>query len=326
MTERQEGALTRLSGGTLSPKSLLALAVGGILIIALAFGVGIWRGMSHRPGEGAKATATLRVDTPVLHVAPVKSVTTEQPPAPPKAAAPVRTVTVDSHATGRYPLSEWAPGGPPSGYLDITRIAGSPPEALNSRPLKNDDVLELVGWAGDHDFGLRLNPLIVAVCGEVVASAPVDGARPDVAKAVHRNLGHSGWQVRLLVADLPRCAKPELSLWGAVPGTRVLRPLVGVINLVLPPAGPPSADIKVDRRPLDRPPVVLPVLGQVEITVGLANLRKCGDTSCKVVTRLRRGAYGGLVIDHAGDWSLITTDKGEGWLANSLFHFKPGHP
>ena len=82
-------------------------------------------------------------------------------------------------AEAAYPLADWRRAGGGFGWIDGVALAGG--QALPERPLTDADVLELGGWAGDVDLGLRARFVVVAVCGRVVATPAVDLARPDVA-------------------------------------------------------------------------------------------------------------------------------------------------
>ncbi len=266
-------------------------------------------GRKRPPAPPAKAQP--QKDTPpVADPAPSNKTPSDPPP-----LVPVNSLEPEN----TYPLDRWSPMKIPAGYIDAVMIGGTPPARLAIRPLNNDDVLQVTGWAGHRDLGMRMKSVLFSLCGKVVGGAEVAGSRPDVADIVHPNLGRSGWTAWLAVAHLPRCGQATLNAWGVAPFGTLLWPLVGDFSLALPakPSQPPKAFTTWFRPPTpDR--AAQPNLVTVKVRARVVNLRKCGSTACDVVGKIGKGEHKAFLVETVKDWSLIQFEEKSGWLAERL--------
>ncbi|MCZ8121955.1 MAG: SH3 domain-containing protein [Magnetospirillum sp.] len=264
------------------------------------------------------------------------SLQSEQAAAPPSARAPVAPASppgpvpapvpgpvasavldVDSRADG-YALAEWRRAQGEGGAIDAMALAGG--VALPGRPLTDADVIELGGWAGDADLGLRTRFVVVAVCGRVVATPTVDMPRPDVAERVHPNLFASGWRARLAVKHLPRCADAAIDVLGPVGGFPFAIPLEGRRALDLAPAGGPAADTRGPAG-LRGPPADPPALRRVVVQgQGSVNLRRCAGPACAAIGQLAAGAHMAILAEETSEWLLLAVPSAgrSGWIAKRL--------
>jgi hypothetical protein len=282
----------------------------------------VWLGLAVAILAGAGAASFLVSFQPDLDAAPVARAPAPTNPAPaPQAPPRAQVAEVDSVETS-YPIAEWRRASGGFGWIDGVALAGG--QALPERPLTDSDVLELGGWAGDVDVGLRARFVVVAVCGRVVATPPVDLPRPDVAESVHPNLIASGWRARVAVKHLPRCADPRVEVWGPVGPFPFAIPLEGGWKLNLAQAGGEAPVLRGPPR-LRAPPTEAPsprraiVQGQ-----GNVNLRRCAGTNCATVGQLPAGQHMAIVAEESADWLLLAVPASgrTGWIARRLVRFE----
>ena len=197
---------------------------------------------------------------------------------------------------------------------------GSGPQKLGTRPLTNNDILQVKGWAGNTDIGMRMRHVLISMCQKIIARAPVVDRRPDIAEMVHPNLVLSGWVAWIAVAHLPRCESPELQFWAAGAVAPVLSPVNEWRRIDLP-----SADTKsektfyTDGEPLVPENLPKPISVVLNILDGNTNLYFCADTGCRVVGTRAKGRHLAYIADTAQDWALIQFRDTSGWLAKSSF-------
>lgn len=228
-------------------------------------------------------------------------------------------IAADSHGDEDvYPLGVWARADLPSGHLDRAVVDGKPLDERKD-PLAADSVIQLFGWTGIMDIGVRLPHVVLTACDTVFASAPVTQSRVDVAKNVHPNLEPSGWRAQILAAHIPQCDKPVIHAWGVTPLGPALLKLIGEAALPLPLPDPGDVSRPVEFSPLLTPADVAPVpFKSITITAGKVNVRRCASTDCEVLAQLDGGDYSVYILQ-AGDWSLLSFDAGTGWLASRLY-------
>jgi hypothetical protein len=278
----------------------------------------IWLALAIAIVAGAGAASLLVSFQPDLDAPPAARVAIPaSAPAAPAASARPPAADVDS-VEASYPLSDWQRGRGGFGWIDGVALSGG--QALPERPLTDSDVLELGGWAGDIDLGLRARFVAVAVCGRVVATPAVELPRPDVAESVHPNLFASGWRARVAVKHLARCAEPRIEVWGPVGPFQFAIPLEGARTLNLAQAG---GDAPVLRGParLRAPPAEAPALRRAIVQgQGNVNLRRCAGTNCATAGQLAAGAHQAIVVDEAADWLLLAVPASgrTGWIARRL--------
>jgi hypothetical protein len=249
---------------------------------------------------------------------PAPANATAPPASPPARSAPV---AVDSSEAG-YPLADWrrAQGG--FGWIDGVALADG--QALPDRALTDSDVLELGGWAGDVDLGVRARFVLVGVCGRVVATPAVDLPRPDVAETVHPNLFAAGWRAHVAVKHLPRCPEPRIEVLGPVGPFPFAVPLEGGRALSLAPPGGAAPDLRGPQR-LRAPPAEAPAARRAVVQgQGKVNLRRCAGTNCAAVSQLAAGPHMAIVIEESADWLLIAVPAAgrTGWIARRLVRFE----
>jgi len=274
--------------------------------------------------RGSRATAEAK--PPRTSVAPAEQ--SRPGPVAAKENAPVEAIrVVDSMppAAG-YALADWVRGDTPSGFLDTATVNGRSIKEDGGRQIRESDVIDLSGWAGDAGVGVRYPYVLVSSCGWVVASAPVTLARPDVAKSVHPNLRRSGWRVRVAARHLPDCKNAALRVWGVAPGDRKLvLPLNGRVPV-------PDVILKSRRavrfeaaraplRPSDMKPL-LPV--RISVRTGTLNIRRCAGVECAVQGKLKKGEWTVLALDEAKDWLLVALPDRAGWVAKRYVDLRPG--
>jgi hypothetical protein len=282
----------------------------------------VWLGLAVAILAGAGAASLFVSFQPDLDAVPAaRAPASPAPAAPPPAPARPQTAEVDSVETS-YPLTEWrrAQGG--FGWIDGIALAGG--QALPERPLTDADVIELGGWAGDVDLGLRARFVAVAVCGRVVATPAVELPRPDVAESVHPNLFASGWRARLAVKHLTRCPEPRIEVWGPVGPFPFAIPLDGGRALNLAPPGGEAPALRSPRA-LRRPPAEAPAARRAVVQgQGNVNLRRCAGTTCAAVGQLPAGPHMAIVAEETGDWVLLAVPASgrTGWIAKRLVRFE----
>ena len=235
---------------------------------------------------------------------------------PPQEAA--ETIVGSYGAALSYAIAEWTLGTAPSGFVDSANVNGQAlgPEAAMP-PLRGRDILELSGWAGDVSIGLRYPYVLISACDRVVAHTAVNLQRPDVAKAVHENLGLSGWRVTIAAAHLPQCKGGALRAWGVAPGDRkLLLPLnrhIGLSDRAIEPDD--SRRFKAAAAPLrsgDLPPIVPTVLN---VRAKILNMRRCAKPDCAVTGQLAKGTWSVLELGETAGWMLVALPGRAGWIS-----------
>lgn len=250
---------------------------------------------------------------------------TGAPPGKPAAATPPPAAlsnTVASYPLNlSYALSQWSLGKSPSGFFDSAKLNGRVVTTGGaSTPVARDTLIELSGWTGDGSVGVRYPYVLISSCGKIVAHAEVNQARPDVAKAVHVNLGQSGWRARIALRHLPGCENLELRAWGVAPGdSRLILPLNGQLALsVFVPSVAQATDNGVvssaapPLRPADMKP--LPPV-RLNVTANVLNIRRCAGVSCAIVGKLAKGEWTVLTLDETDSWLLVATPDRAGWVS-----------
>jgi hypothetical protein len=207
-----------------------------------------------------------------------------------------------------------------SGNVDEILIDGTEPQKLGTRPLTNNDVLQIKGWAGNTALGMRMHHVLVSMCQKIIAHTPVMDRRPDIADKVHPNLVLSGWTAWIAVAHLPRCEAPEIRFWAAGAVAPVLSPVNGWKRMALPSTDTePEKTFYTDGKPLRPQNLPEPISIVLNIPGGRANLHHCADQDCRVVSTRRKGRHLAFIADTAHDWALIQFRDTSGWLAQSSF-------
>lgn len=238
--------------------------------------------------------------------------------AAPATAAPVASVPavpaspVDSIGPeGWYALSDWTLRPVPAGWVDAARIVEGPTD-----PGSANSILELTGWAGLADLGMRMHHVVLAACDKVFASVPVNGRRADVAKSAHPNLGQSGWVARIALGHVPECADRTVSAFGVASRSRQAWPLqqgaaIGTVRPAVAEGPRPHAAAALLR------PEGMGEVALVDIAVNAAslNMRRCADTTCKALQKVTKGSYPGVVVEEAGDWLLVQFEDKAGWMS-----------
>lgn len=281
----------------------------------------VWLGLAIAILAGAGAASLMFSFQPDFDAAPAARAPAPAAPGPPQAAARPAVAEVDS-AEASYPLADWRRAAGAFGWIDGVALASG--QALPERPLTDADVLELGGWAGDVDLGLRARFVVLAVCGRVVATPAVELARPDVAENVHPNLFASGWRARVAVKHLPRCAEPRLEAWGPVGPFQFAIPLEGARGLDLAPPGGEAPILRGPQR-LRVAPAEAPVPRRAIVQgTGNVNLRRCAGTNCASVGLLPAGPHMAIVAEESADWLLLAIPASgrTGWIARRLVRFE----
>jgi hypothetical protein len=297
----------------------LAATLCVILLVGSAAGWGVARFLIYQDEQGTnidipKTGKLLKKPEMAREVKSPKSV---QPvPAP---------ILVDSYASAQaYSITEWVRGDQFSGYIDEAQVNGVALPKDGSHLFDPGDVIELAGWAGEVHIGIRLPYVIASVCDTVVGHTPVSDPRPDVAKAIHPNLGVSGWRMRIASQFLPVCENRALRVWGVTPGlTRLILPLNGHVPISAPDRGAePTLEQNKNGAPeFDHPQ---PLMTQdmealrpltLMVKAERLNIRACGDAKCRITGKFRKGEWSVVKMDENKDWLLVATPERAGWVA-----------
>lgn len=281
------------------------LIVAAVVVVVALVGAGLWW-LIQPPPPAPPAPA------PVAAPAP--------PPPPP----PPPVIDLDS-SPSTYPLSNWqlADLSILGGKIESAKILGRA-DANAQTNLRQDDVVELSGWAGDPVLGMRVQSVLFSSCNEIFASVPVNADRPDVASTVHRNLTLSGWTVRFMIAHVPRCAQTEVRVWAAAPGRSLLLPFEASLPLPATPAAVERLPATRPRGALAQPPRQL--LEPKAFTVpgpGAVTMRSCAAEDCQSVATLARGRHAGFVVEPGPQWSLVAVGQRAGWIPNAGVQIAP---
>lgn len=298
-----------------------AIIAGVVAVVAVVVAVAAWLlqfGGRDIPPPPAPRTVEAPAPAPASAPATVPSGTVK-----PLDSAPLPPRMVDSTATA-YPLSNWEIAQPPArgGAIERARILGRA-DATQQGNLRQDDLLEITGWAGDPALGMRVSRVVLSACDKVFASAAVGRPRPDIASSVHRNLGESGWVAEILMGHIPRCENTVVRAWAIAPG----RPLLLKMEAELPlPAEPRPVDplpAVTLRAPLPGPPAEPLSASTFLILDRTAPLRSCGAADCLTVATLQQGRNDGYLIERSGEWVLIAVGSHAGWIADSAIEILP---
>lgn len=294
-----------------------AVIAGVVAVVALVVAVAAWFlqfGGSAPPPRVAEAPAPV---TPAPRTpAPAET-------AKPLDAAPLPPRMVDSSATA-YPLSNWqvAPAPARGGAIERARILGRA-DATQQGNLRQDDLLEITGWAGDPALGMRVGKVVLSACDQVFASAPVGRPRPDIARSVHRNLGESGWVAEILLGHVPRCDNTVVRAWGVATGRPLLLEMEAELPLPAEPRPVTPLPAVTLRAPLAGPPAEPISPSTFLVLERSAPLRSCGAGDCAPVATLSQGRNDGYLIERSGEWVLIAVGSNAGWIIDSAIEILP---
>jgi hypothetical protein len=255
------------------------------------------------------------------------------PPAAPKGAGfdepqlevqrvPEAPQVVDSFPPTRHvPLAGWKRTATVAGYFDSLAVlnGNGRSRVIPDRTLDGNAILVASGWAGDPQLGLQLHDTVLSQCDRLIARARVTLDRPDVADAVHPNLGRSGWEAVLHAADLAICADTTLRAWAVLPGRpAVLLPLNGTFRLGSVSAAEAAYHVPA-LPPLQTADIAPPVVTVIEVNAKRVNLRRCGGTDCPRVDQIEGGRHRAHIADRSDGWSLLVFKDRAGWMADTLY-------
>lgn len=291
-----------------------AVIVGVVAVVALVVAVAAWFlqfGGPTAPPRVAEAPApAMPAPAPIGTLKPLDTT-----PLPPR--------MVDSAAVA-YPLSNWqiAPASARGGAIERARILGRA-DASQQGNLRQDDLLEITGWAGDPALGMRVSKVVLSACDRIFASAAVGAARPDIAKSVHRNLGESGWVAEVLLGHVPRCDSTVVRAWAVAPGRPLLLEMEAELPLPAEPRPVTPLPAVTLRTPLAGPPTE-PISASTFLVLERSlPLRSCGAADCATVATLAQGRNDGYLIERSGDWVLIAVGSNAGWVIDTAIEILP---
>ncbi|MEP4379729.1 MAG: hypothetical protein ABJ215_00805 [Alphaproteobacteria bacterium] len=230
-------------------------------------------------------------------------------------------IIVDSFPPGRQTqFDDWRRTDEASGHFDRLAVIGEGGVLVDQKIVGAENVLVAQGWAGERQVGIRYKDVLLVMCRLVVARAQVSQDRPDVAEAVHPNLGRSGWEAQIVVADLPLCDDDRLSAWAVVQATPpFLAPLIGSHPVRIKNdrgSAVPHVSAQSPLTPDSYDPLTVV---RVEIKASRANLRTCATTACSRVAQIDGGVYPSVILDRVDGWSLIAFSDRIGWLFDDLY-------
>ncbi len=247
-----------------------------------------------------------RVDETPSQVAPRRPKIAETP-------TPVDSLNVED----QYDIQKWNLVAYRAGSIDLIRTASGAAPNDGRLALSKGEFLLLSGWAGHPTYGMRFRDVLISLCGKVVGRAVVQGVRPDVASAVHRNLVQSGWSAKLATDLLPRCEQQVLQVWGVAPIGYNIFPLTGKTALSFAgSAGPAIGKYRAQSQPLLPAQNGVAELKKITVRASVLRLRKCGDPSCDVVGHIVTGRHDGYVLESVEDWTLFQIGESVGWASN----------
>ncbi|MBT6363157.1 MAG: hypothetical protein HOJ67_13235 [Rhodospirillaceae bacterium] len=269
------------------------------------------------PPEPDPAPAVVEPEPPAPKEMPTEIVKVKAPTTPP---IPVNSFSGDLVTSMEgWELETIASGNVDEILIDGTND-GSGSHKLGTRPLTNNDVLKIKGWAGNTALGMRMHHVLISMCQKVIAHAPVMDRRPDIAEKVHPNLVLSGWTAWVAAAHLPRCETPEIRFWAAGAFAPVLSPVNGWRRMDLPSADiEPEKTFYTDGVPLMPENLPQPISVVLNISGGKANLHHCADLNCRVIGSRTMGRHLAFIADRAQDWALVQFRDTSGWPAQSSF-------
>lgn len=293
------------------------------LAVAVLLFAGLVLVPPHLDLQKIKSYFSARLDIPPTPSGPRKTVsvrvdlTEEKPRDPAKNAAPKIPVPVDSvPVRSQTGLKGWIQRKENAGYLDMALLESG--QAIRPGPaVPVKGLLEVSGWAGEPFLGMRMRQVVLVYCGRMVAAAPVEDARGDVADKVHPNLARAGWRVWIASSHLSReCWQGNLMAWAIGPVGTDLWPLAGQLNLSLADESESGSENLVSPAGLPTPdnqPSAQPV--RMSIAAAALRLRRCGSASCGVVGSIVKGTYDTLVLeDSDSGWLLVQLAGQAGWL------------
>lgn len=297
----------------------LAVTLGLILVVGSLVGWGVAKFLIFQNDQGTN------IALPKTGELPKKAEKTPDP-TPLNAVQPLPSpVPVDSYAAdAAYDITQWTKGDEFSGYIDAASVNGVALPKGGLPRFAPGDVIVLSGWTGEVNVGIRLPYVMASVCDKVVGHAPVSGHRPDVAKAVHPNLIASGWRMRIALASLPNCEDRSLRVWGVVPGqARLILPLNGHVPMAAPDSGPgPATNPGKNKTPEfqnSQPLMTQDITPLKSLTLMVKadtlNIRACGDATCSITGKFRKGEWTVVKMDESKDWLLVATPERAGWVA-----------
>jgi hypothetical protein len=132
------------------------------------------------------------------------------------------------------PLKNWKQATIITGNVDQVLIDGPERLDLGTRPLTNNDVLQISGWAGNTSHGMQMHYVLISMCKRVIGHTLILDRRQDIADRIHPNLILSGWTAWIAVAHLPRCEDSRLRFWAIEKNTTKLSPLTNSYKINLP--------------------------------------------------------------------------------------------
>ncbi len=239
-------------------------------------------------------------------------------PALPRVSEPATQVE-SLGADGQYDILKWNLVAYRAGNVDLVRTANGSAMKNGNLAVSAGDYVILSGWAGHPAYGMRFRNVLFSLCGKIVGWASIQGARPDVASAVHRNLGSSGWAAKLAADHLPRCKEQVLQAWGVAPIGYNIFPLSGKTVLSFTgTAGPVAGFYRTQLAPLTPAKNGKAQLRKIKVHAPAVRLRKYGDSACDVVGRIPTGLHEGFVLESAGGWTLFQIGDAVGWASNKF--------
>ena len=240
---------------------------------------------------------------------------------PPQVEEKPEIISVNSYPPDAlYPLESWQVVNDPAGFIDWVRVDGEIQPVDQPIRLNPGQVLELGGWAGHRLLGMQFAEVLLSTCEIVIAGAPVELDRPDIAASIHPNLGHSGWQATLYAGDIPTCPGVEIRAWGRPPVGTTLRPIVGGRKIEFVE---PTASRTAHRSVAHVTPAVLPEQAPSPTSIRLERLvpeiefRRCGATECTVLSQTSNEIFEAVVVERGDGWLLLQSASGSGWVQAS---------
>lgn len=242
--------------------------------------------------------------------------------APPADVARQKTaaIPVNSYARGNgTALENWNLGQQNSGFLDSVSRNGLTVSVTDTITLSVSDRLEFSGWAGETVVGIRFPFVLASACGRVFAQTEVSGTRSDVATAVHPNLSRSGWRMTVAGASIPVCDRLAIRFWGVMPGnTGLLLPISGEVNVGLSNQSATVAGQFLFTKTPVAPQSLSPLPAKsFLVSAPVLNMRSCAATSCRIVGKIQKGRWKGVLVDEVGEWLLVAMSDRAGWIAKN---------
>jgi len=293
-------------------------ALLAILVLVAIGGYMAYRDQRIRAftGDVRPLLQELGIDVPASEPREVSKVMVDLPP--PEQQAPP-SVEVDSYPPDAlYPLESWQVVNDPAGFVEWAKVDGVIQPIDRPATAMQGQVIEFGGWAGHRLLGMRLAEVLLSVCEIVIAGAPVDIERPDIAETVHPNLTISGWHARLYASDIPACDDPTIRVWGRPPVGTTLRPVVGgrPVEVVERTDGGPAVPPTV----LHVRPAVLPEQAPSPVGIRLEALhrplllRRCADAGCAALAETSETTFEAVVVERHSGWLLLQSAVGSGWV------------